>query len=439
MTRSEFIRVAGLYFPLCAACIAGALGGRRPRTFGACLLGVLWAMPSLLLVQKLNTVFGWWTFTSGDVWFSGMPLELYLGWVIAWGVVPQIALRRAPLWLSMGCMAALDLAVMPACAPVIKLGSTWLVGEAVSLLIVLFPALCVARLTQENKHLQRRAWMQMAISGGLFLFLLPEVLSAVRFASHTGSEWSTLLGMPWWERQIAEQSILLMAVPGIGAVMEFAERGGGTPIPFDPPIRLVTCGVYRYCANPMQLCCTLVLLAWAVLLRDGLLLIAPLVSVVYSAGIARWDEAEDMEKRFGQEWRRYRAHVRDWMPRWRPFHAGPTARLYMAESCGPCSELWQWIASREPIGLQILAAESLPEGSIRRLRYVPQDGSECVEGIRAMGRALEHINLGWAVAGIILRLPGVWQFMQLMMDASGLGPRVPVAGAHYCAAESRER
>jgi hypothetical protein len=57
------------------------------------------------------------------------------------------------------------------------------------------------------------------------------------------------------------------------------------------------------------------------------------------------------------------------------------------------------------------------------MRYEPGDDSAACEGVRAMGRALEHLNLGWAIAGAALRMPGVWQSVQLVMDASGLGPR----------------
>lgn len=435
MTRSEMIRIAALYFPLAAACMAGIVDGRRPRMFAACLLSALWTAPALLLVQKLNAAFAWWSFTDSDARFAGMPLELYVGWVIAWGIVPQIALRRLPVWLSTICMGLLDLAVMPLCNPVVQLGTRWLVGEAVCLLAVLVPALCVARFTLENTHLQLRAWIQIAISGGVFLFLLPEIA----FAPRPGRGWSPLLEMPSWERQIALQFIALIALPGVGAVMEFAERGRGTPIPFDPPVRLVTSGIYRYLANPMQMCCTLVLFAWALLLRNGWLLLAPLVSLVYSAGIAEWDEGLDMESRFGDWWQRYRGSVRNWLPRWKLYHAGQPAKLYIAATCGPCSELWRWIAARRPMGLEIVAAESLPHGSIQRMRYVPEDGSSSIEGVRALARALEHLNLAWAIAGIALRLPGVWQFVQLMMDASGLGPRVPVQSGMYCAGESTER
>jgi protein-S-isoprenylcysteine O-methyltransferase Ste14 len=277
--------------------------------------------------------------------------------------------------------------------------------------------------------------MQVATSGGVFLYLMPEIL----FAARPGRGWQPLFAMPGWELQIALQLIAILALPGIGAVMEFAERGGGTPIPFDPPVRLVQSGIYRYCANPMALSCVVVLLAWAALLRNGWLLLAPVISVLYSMGIADWDEREDMQRRFGDAWRIYRASVRNWILRWKPYHAGDPARLYLAASCGPCSEVWQWLAARNPVGLEILAAESLPYGSIRRMRYVPADATASVDGVRAMGRALEHLNLAWTVAGIALRLPLIWQFVQVVMDASGLGPRIPTASMSCSASESTER
>ena len=78
--------------------------------------------------------------------------------------------------------------------------------------------------------------------------------------------------------------------------------------------------------------------------------------------------------------------------------------------------------------MRMVDAETLPAGSIRRMRYVAGDGSETVEGVRAMGRALEHLNAGWALCGAALRLPGVWWAVQVVMDASGLGPREVVCG-----------
>ena len=250
--------------------------------------------------------------------------------------------------------------------------------------------------------------------------MLPEVAFALR----PGRGWTPLFGMSNFWRQMWLQMICVLALPGVAAVMEFAGRGLGTPIPYDPPQRLVTSGVYRYCANPMQMSCCVVMLAWAAVLRNGWLVLAAVVSAVYSVGIATWDEGADLEQRFGADWREYRAAVRNWRWRWRPYHAGPAARLYVARTCGPCSEVRAWIAMREPVGMVIVDAETLAAGSIRRMRYDPGDGSAAVEGVRAMGRALEHLNAGWALCGAALRLPGVWWVVQVVMDASGLGPRV---------------
>jgi protein-S-isoprenylcysteine O-methyltransferase Ste14 len=253
----------------------------------------------------------------------------------------------------------------------------------------------------------------------LFLFFVPEV----SFALRPGYGWTALLAMSGWQRQLGLELLLALALPGIGAVLEFFQRGLGTPIPYDPPKRLVTSGIYRYCANPMQISCTLTMALWAAMLRNPWLLAAPGLAVLYSAGIARWDERQDLEERFGEEWRTYREQVGNWIPRWKPYAAGEPARLYLASTCSPCSELRRWIERRSPRGLEILPAESLPLSSIQRMTYDPNDGSPAESGLRAMGRALEHLNLGWAMAGTALRLPGVWQFVQLLMDASGLGPR----------------
>ena len=148
------------------------------------------------------------------------------------------------------------------------------------------------------------------------------------------------------------------------------------------------------------------------------------LTIIYSAGIATWDEGEDLARRFGADWKRYRSEVGNWWPRWRPYSEGAKGRVYIAASCGPCSEVREWLEARRPVGLEIVDAECLPAGSIRRMRYEAVDSTYSVEGVRAMARALEHLHLGWALAGAFLRLPGVWWFVQVVMDASGLGPRV---------------
>lgn len=420
MTREDWIRAGALYFPLMVALIAALLRGRPQRLFAACLLGVLWVIPALLIVQRFNLLAGWWQFSSAAFTFRGMPLEFYLGWAVLWGILSHLVFRRRNLFFCVAIFIGADLILMPLCRPAIQLGRHWLIGEFVAVVFVLTPSLCIGRWTLEDSHLRLRATMQVAIAGMIFLYLIPEIAFALR----PGLGWTPLLTLSAWQRQLALQGLALFAIPGIGAVIEFAERGRGTPIPYDPPKQLVISGIYRYCANPMQISCAVVMFGWAILLRNSWLLIAAAISGIYSAGIAEWDERQDSSRRFGNDWKSYRAHVKIWRLRWRPFTSGVPARLYIASTCGPCAELRSWIEARRPSDLEILAAESLPQGSISRMRYDPGDGSQRVEGIRAFGRSLEHIHLGWAFAGMTMRLPLLWQTIQLVMDASGLGPRV---------------
>jgi len=432
MSRVEWESVAAIYLPLMAAIIARLLHGKRPRQFASCLLSLLWVAPALLAMQSVNAWAGWWSFTASGPSLRGMPVACLVGWTLLWGVVPQLVFRRLAIgWVAV-VMIAIDLATMPLCHPLLVLGPGWLAGEALAVAAVLIPALCIARWTQEDSHLHWRAAMQAAIAGMVFLFLLPEVVFSLR----PGAGWAPLLDQASWLRQLSIQMLLLLAVPGVSAVMEFANRGHGTPIPYDPPQRLVMSGMYRYIANPMQVSCAAVMLLWAGILRNGWMVLAAAMATIYSAGVAEWDERLDLELRFGDPWRTYRREVRNWRPRWRPHEAGPLARVYIAASCGPCSEVRAWLAARQPVGLEMVDAETLPWGSIRRMRYEPGDGGETVDGVRAMARALEHINFGWAVAGAVLRMPGVWQTVQLLMDASGLGPRIPAAS--HAAAELRQ-
>ncbi|HEY4382199.1 MAG TPA: hypothetical protein VGN01_17755 [Acidobacteriaceae bacterium] len=521
MNRADAVRVGALYVPIVAALLAGVT--RRPgrRVLAGCLLSVLWAMTSLVVLATWNDRAGWWSYSggsveehvagakapldlvggdagtkvpaylrrvssassempaylrqvnavyencpqrlkphcgrgdygtakpvplsktvlsagskaridlvgtrirggaadTGEIVFCGTPLELYLGWAVLWGLVPQLVFRRVGLAWVVVAMAGVDLVTMPWCAALVTLGPRWLWGEAAAVALVLLPALCVARWTAEDTHLRARVALQVATAGMLFLLLLPEMAFTLR----PGRGWAPLMGEASWLRQLELQMICVLALPGLGAVMEFAGRGRGSPIPFDPPKRLVTSGVYRYCANPMQMSATVVMLVWAGVLRNGWLLLAPALSVVYGAGIAAWDEEADLERRFGAAWRAYRAEVRNWRWRRRPYAAGPDAYLYIARTCGVCSELRRWLEAREPLGMQMVDAETLPAGSIERMRYEPGDGSGAVEGVRALGRALEHLSVGWALCGVALRLPGVWWAVQVVMDASGLGPRV---------------
>ena len=105
---------------------------------------------------------------------------------------------------------------------------------------------------------------------------------------------------------------------------EFATRGRGTPLPLDPPRRLVVAGPYRYVRNPMYVAAILVLVGEAIFH-------AALPLLWYAAGFALAAHAlvigyeeRTLARRFGADYAAYRAAVGRWFPhRLRPYVPAP--------------------------------------------------------------------------------------------------------------------
>lgn len=261
--------------------------------------------------------------------------------------------------------------------------------------------------------LRVRVALQVALFGAILLFVIPATTFAV-----TGVSWAVVdIGGP--VDGFLLQAVALFVVVALRAVVDFAHHGG-TPFPWDPPQGLVTSGPYAFVANPMQMVAVVVLLLGAAIAgQPGLVLAAALVAV-FAGGIAGWHEREQLSARFGADWTAYRRAVHDWIPRWRPYERRASARLYVAVSCDPCSQVGAWLSARRPVGLAIEPAEDHPE-NLRRVRY--ESDSVVLQGTRAIGAALEHIDLGWAVVGWLMRAPVLAWFVQLLADAVGAGPR----------------
>lgn len=415
MTRALAIRGLSLYLPLVLAVAAWVW--RRPgrRQAGAALLSTFWNLAFLFPVHLAAERFGWWSFAAEGGLFWGLPVDFYLGWAVLWGALPSLAAPRAPLALIAFSAAALDLLLMPLCAPVLRLGSSWWLGEAAALAVCLVPAQCLSRWTRRDENLRGRVVLQLVLFGALLFVVVP----AMVLQATDGDLGKTLDGLDP-NNGILVQVLALPLILGLSAVQEFLERGEGTPFPYDPPRRLVTTGVYAYLANPMQVSTTLLFIGLGAVLGEFWLAAAALVGAAYSAGLAQWHEREHLEGRFGEVWGRYRQQVRRWFPRFYPYRES-AARLYVAEGCDPCSQIGSWLGRHGPRQLVICAAEDHPTRDLRRLTY--EDGDWVEEGVAAMARALEHIHLGWAAVGWTLRLPAVLPLAQLVMDVSGAGPR----------------
>ena len=410
------VRAAAVYIPAMLTLLASAW--RRPSraaATGAMLAGV-WNLGAVLALHLAARHWGWWSYDATGGLLLGMPVDLYLAWVVLWGVLPAIAFPALPLPLVATIALAFDLVLMPAAAPVVTLGPSWLVGEVIGLAGGLVPAQLLARWTTTGARLEARATLQVIAFAGLLLLVLPAVI-----IEGSSGAWPDVAHLSVWHLSILVQVLAISAVPGLSAVQEFVERGRGTPVPFDPPRRLVTTGVYAYVGNPMQVSASLMLLLVGAFAGNWWLAAGGVMAHVYSVGLAGWTEDADLRARFGADWLAYRCGVRRWLPRRRPWraHDAPAARLYVAEHCGMCSDVARWFTSRRATGLTIVAAESHPSRALTRITYEPADGSAAASGVEALARALEHIHLGWAYAGFVLRLPGVLQTTQLLVDASG--------------------
>ena len=431
MNRELAIRAFGLYGPIAAAALTWVMRARPPKQARkdaiAAMMATIWALIALPVVHVIAIRAGWWSYDITTGTLLGMPVDLYLGWAFMWGAVPMLAVPRAPLAAVVALFAAIDVIVMPVCEPVVRLGDRWLIGEAVAIAACLVPALLLGRWTRHEQQLPGRVTLQAVGFSTFMMWLLPAII-----LEQTGGSWTALTSMSSHAVNAALQILAIPAVLGISAVCEFARRGGGTPVPFDPPKRLVTTGPYAYIANPMQVAMTLVFLGWGALIGSWWVVAAAAMAIIYSAGIAAWDEGRDLRARFGHRWSAYRSEVRPWWPRWRPFvmpadantdGTSTGARLYVATSCGQCSTIGRWLQSHAPLGLTFAAAEEHPTRDLWRITYDPGDGTPDEEGVAAIGRALEHINFAWAFAGMAMRLPLVSGVLQALVDLSGGGPQ----------------
>ena len=90
----------------------------------------------------------------------------------------------------------------------------------------------------------------------------------------------------------------------------------GTPIPFNPPPKLVVNGLYRVVRNPMHLGWTIVLIGLALLMQSFTLLVIfiPLFITVHIIYL-KYIEEKELEKKFGQAYLDYKQRVPMFIPR----------------------------------------------------------------------------------------------------------------------------
>jgi protein-S-isoprenylcysteine O-methyltransferase Ste14 len=399
-----------LALPLLAV-LAAARWDRDRTARAAALLAFVAAAVGVAALHELSRATGWYAFAPVDGAYRGLPVDLWIGWAALWGPLPVLLRRVLPLPVALGLLGWLDAVTMPALDPLLRLGPDWLVGEAVGLLGVALPAQLLGRWSADRRHLSARVLLQLGLFGVLLLWLLPTLAFTLG-----GGSWARLAELPVSRLVLVAQVALLVATPALAAVREFAVRGGGTPYPWDPPGRFVTTGPYAYLANPMQVGAVALMMLTALVTGSAALAVGAASAVAFSAAVAGPHEDHDLDGRYGQRWRDHRRRVRPWWPRWRPYLPGEPAVLWLDDDCGPCAAVRRFLERRRPVNLTIMPAARHPAGVLWRAGYTGGDGHR-ERGVAAVARALEHLHLGWAWLGWLLRLPGIAWLAQLVTDA----------------------
>jgi protein-S-isoprenylcysteine O-methyltransferase Ste14 len=125
-----------------------------------------------------------------------------------------------------------------------------------------------------------------------------------------------------WPAPLRSVGLGLVAVGVIVLVESFARfvrEGLGTPAPVAPTERLVIGGLYRFVRNPMYLAVLATIVGEALVLsRPVLLVYAFVVWAAFATFVRRYEEPH-LTERFGESYLAYRAAVRAWVPRLRPW------------------------------------------------------------------------------------------------------------------------
>lgn len=121
--------------------------------------------------------------------------------------------------------------------------------------------------------------------------------------------------IPAWLRPVGSVVVVFGGALLVACVATFIVSGRGTPAPFDPPRRVVAHGPYGYARNPMYVGALTTIAGAGLILRSPSLLgLAILFALLAHLFVILYEEPT-LERRFGEEYRRYKATVPRWIPR----------------------------------------------------------------------------------------------------------------------------
>jgi len=136
------------------------------------------------------------------------------------------------------------------------------------------------------------------------------------FASFWLDRWFTFLdfGSTWWSLILSWLLIVLGFLIMFWPVIAFFSTRG-TPIPFNPPPKLITTGLYAYVRNPMILGLFIFMLGLGILFGSlSLIFIFTPLFIAINVFYLKAIEEKEMEKKFGNAYLEYKKKVPMFIP-----------------------------------------------------------------------------------------------------------------------------
>ena len=162
-------------------------------------------------------------------------------------------------------------------------------------------------------------WRMLAtvlILPGTALVFVPGLILWLTADPETGLSVAGLGEFDFWIGLVAGLVGLALA---LWTVRLFVTRGDGTPAPWDPPQKLVVSGPYRHVRNPMITSVLLMLFGEALIFQSSAIAGWLIVFFVVNGVYFPLSEEKGLEKRFGDNYRRYKQNVPRWLPRPTPW------------------------------------------------------------------------------------------------------------------------
>ncbi len=155
-----------------------------------------------------------------------------------------------------------------------------------------------------------RAITAFLLLPGIFAGILPWLIAAL-------DPWKGNAGIP-------ADAGLMVGIAGLIILLrsawDFYVSGLGTLAPWSPPIKLVSCGLYRCTRNPMYLGVLLIVAGWSIGYGSPMLL-----GYLFFAAAAFhlrivFQEEPWLAERYPKQWPHYAASVQRWQPNFTACH-----------------------------------------------------------------------------------------------------------------------